>query len=662
MKYLYITIICLFGFRIYSQESPKSFGNVSSSEIEMQFYKDDPSAPAVVLFDVGYSEFFETDYGYDISFRRHKRIKIFDKNKFGTPEISIPIYRSDKGETEKIVLIEAQTFNTENGKLKKNYVLPGSIFEEKINKNWSVKKFVFPNVQDGSIIEFRYEIESPFKSQMPNWDFQSKIPTVYSRYVVSLIPFYEYVFYLQGADEFDEYEKYNSKTSRSWGKVNESYGQNVRSGFDFQDVTYKFALKDIPAFKDESYISSVNNHIVKMYFQLAKFHHPNTGKKDIISTWPALNKSLIKNKKFGKYIKKASRKAKSIVKSLDIDRHSKELQSKIIINYIKDNFEWNGINSKYASQTPNELLKSRLGNSADLNLFMIAMLKSAKINCDPVILSTLEHGTIRGEYPFDFYTNYVVGLVGEESSFLADATSDFLPYNRIPPRCLNDKALIVKDEEEEMWISLDFGMPSIKKNIISLIPNPDKASLDYSITLQANEYEAYALRHKFEDENDDIQNHFKEKLNVINESKTLFFKDLNKPYILIFKGEKNITKIGPNLIIRPFLDLPIQENKLTQSKRTYPVNFVYRSNTEFETNLKIPVGYKVSSLPDNFSLNNDLIDINLSIKYDEKSISIIGNYHFKQSIYQAEDYKDIKEYFDIIIEKFNQEIVLEKIE
>ncbi|MGJ3236387.1 DUF3858 domain-containing protein [Marivirga sp.] len=660
MKYIFFPVICLFSFHIYSQQNPKSFGNVSSSEIEMQFYQEDPSAPAVVLFDVGDSEFFESDYGYDIIYRRHKRIKIFDKNKFGTPEISVPIYRSDKGEREQIVFIEAQTLNMENGKLKKSYVLPGSIFEEKINDNWSIKKFVFPNVQNGSIVEFRYEIETPFKSSMPNWDFQSEIPTIYSRYMVSMIPFYEYVFYLQGASEFDEFEKFNSKTSRSWGKVNKSYGQNVRSGFDFQDVTYKFVLKDIPAFKDESYISSVNNHIVKMYFQLAKIHHPNTGKKEIISTWSALNKSLLKNKKFGKYIKKSSRKAKGIVKDLEIEGLSKEAQSKVIINYIKDNFEWNGRNSKYASQTVKELLKSRLGNSADLNLFLIGMLHSAKIDCEPVILSTREHGAIRGEYPFDFYTNYVVGLVGEESSFLADATSDFLPYNRIPSRCLNDKALIVKDIEKEMWISLDFEIPSINKSIINLIPNPDDVSLDYSVTLQANEYEAYALREKFEDEDEDIQTYFKEKLDNIDESKTLFYNDLNKPYILILKGEKNITKIGSNLIIRPLLELPIQENKLTQSVRNYPVDFVFRTKTEYETNLEIPNGYRVSSVPDNFSLNNDLIDINLSIKKTENRVSITGNYEFKKSIYQPEEYTDIKQYFDIIIEKFNQEIVLEE--
>lgn len=662
MNSILTVAICFLSFFALSQKSPRAFGDVSSEELNMKFYDKDPTAPAVVLFDVGFSEFLEkqNEYNYNIIFEKHRRIKVFDKNKFGNTEVKIPLFKLGSARKEEILYIEAHTLNIVNGKVEKSPVSPLSIFEEKINESLSFKKFVFPNVQNGSILEFRYEIETPFKNQMPSWEFQSRIPTIYSKYMVSLVPFYEYVYYLQGIDEFDEMEKMDVESTKGWALSNKAKGQNLKERYGFKDITYKFVLKDVPAFKDESYISSVGNHIIKMYFQLSAYHSPYYGKKEYLSTWPKLNKALLDNTYFGEYISKASRKSRRLIRNLNISDLNSNEKSRAIINYVKSNFEWNGYSSKYASQSPKDLLKSRIGNSADINLFMVGMMQRADIKCEPVILSTREHGLIRDEYPFSFHANYVIGQVGEKSTFLADATDEILPYNRLPPRCLNDKALIVR-EADETWVSLDFDIPSLEKHVISLTPDPVNASINYTVNIQSNEYEAYSYRLMFENKKSKIEEYFADKIGSINKSKSLFYEDLTRPYIMSFQGKAVATKVGTNLIIKPFFDLPIQKNELIQDKRDYPVELVYRTNNEFEMNLIVPTGYRIVSSPDNFSLNNDLIDISLSINNEEKSLSIVGNYNFKQSIYQAEDYKDIKEYFDIIIEKFNQEIVLEKI-
>ncbi len=661
MKPILILVICFFSFFALSQKSPRAFGDVSSQELNMKFYDKDPTAPAVVLFDVGFSEVLEkeNEYNYNIIFKKHRRIKVFDKNKFGNTEVTIPLFKLGSARKEEILYIEAHTLNYVNGKVEKSQVSPLSIFEEKINESLSFKKFVFPNVQNGSILEFRYEIESPFKSQMPNWEFQSRIPTIYSKYMVSLVPFYEYVYYLQGVEEFDEMEKMDAESTKGWGLANKAKGQNLKERYGFKDITYKFVLKDVPAFKDESYISSVGNHIIKMYFQLSAYHSPYHGKKEYLSTWPKLNNALLDNSYFGKYIEKASRKSRKLIRQLDISDLNLNEKRVAIINYVKSNFEWNGYSSKYASQSPKDLLKSKIGNAADINLFMIGMMQRADIECEPVILSTREHGIIRDEYPFSFHANYVIGQVGEEPTFLADATDKLLPYDRLPPRCLNDKALIVK-EDDETWVSLDFDIPSLEKYVISLTPDPVNASINYTVNVQSNEYEAYSYRLMFENEKSKMEKYFADKIGSISNSKSLFYEDLRRPYIMSFEGKVDVTKVGSNLIFKPFFELPKQKNDLKQDKRNYPVELIYRTNNEFEMNLNIPTGYKIVSPPDNFSLNNDLIDINLSIKKTENRVSIMGNYEFKKSIYQPEDYTDIKQYFDIIIEKFNQEIVLEE--
>jgi hypothetical protein len=291
---------------------------------------------------------------------------------------------------------------------------------------------------------------------------------------------------------------------------------------------------------------------------------------------------------------------------------------------------------------------------------MVGLMRRADVKCEPVILSTRKHGIIRDEYPFSFHTNYVVVQVGDKTTFLADATDENLPYDRLPPRCLNDKGLIVRNDDET-WVSLDFDIPSLEKYVIRLTLDPVKASVNYTINVQSNEYEAYSNRLMFENEQSKIEDYFADKIGSIRNSKSLFYENLKRPYIMSFEGKADVTKIGSSLIFKPFFDLPFQNNELIQDKRNYPVELVFRTNTEFEMNLNVPEGYKITNLPENYTVSNDLIEINLSINNDLENVSVIGNYNFRQSIYQAKDYKEIKEYFTIIIEKFNQEIVLEKI-
>ena len=287
-----------------AQTTQLVFGNISMEEMTMESYEKDPEAKAVILYDKGESIFFDTENGYDIRFRRHKRIKIFDKSASEYSEFEIPFYVDGYGRTETIKSIDAYTYTLENGRIHRKVVDPSMIYEEQISKNWFRKKFVFPDVQNGSVLEVQYELETPFHFNLPDWTFQNRIPTIYSEYQVSMIPFYEYIFSVQGISRFDYQHSEISKKNRTWGTPSSgAYGQNT-GGFEFQDYIHTYVMKDVPAFEDESFITSVNDYIIKMDFQLSKFHSPRGGTREIISTWPALNESLIKHESFGKVSKR----------------------------------------------------------------------------------------------------------------------------------------------------------------------------------------------------------------------------------------------------------------------------------------------------------------------------------------------------------------------
>ncbi len=658
----FLTIICIFLFHIAStQVKEVEYGIISSDEAEMNNYAADQTANAVVLFDKGASRFIETDaYNYDIEFNRHKRIKIFDSSDKENSEIKIPYYIGSKKRKEEVKSIKAQTINYVNGEKKVTQLNPETIYDEKLNDDWRQKKFVFPNVQDGAILELSYTVNSPFKFNLPDWAFQNKIPTIYSEYQVAMVPFYEYSMITQGINSFDFYKEGLSDAKREWGNgSNSAYGGNYDNRF--QEKIYTYVLNDVPAFKDENFITSINDYIIKMDFQLSKVSIPGQLDKKVISTWPKLNADLLTNEYFGFYMKQSKRFAKKIL-SEDLHLGDKSNEEKIaaIINYVKENYEWNGRKGKFATQKAKEFQLSKTGNVGDINLFLIALLNEADIDVEPVILSSRDHGKINVDYPFSHFTNYVVALIKNKNPFLADATDDLLPFHRLPLRTYNDWGLIVNKDDEAKWITFSNTVESIEKNVLTITIDPESKTLSSLVSIQNTEYEAYTKRQKYRNDENDIEDYYSEKVGSINKSVHRGYEKNNNAYVLNFKTEFEPEIIGKKMLIKPFLNLPLSENKLTQEERTYPVDFGFPFNNIFESQITIPEGYTIDFIPENFQKSNDLVTINLNYSQDGSNIRVIGNYQFHKAIYAPENYQEIKEDMDLIVSHFNELIIIEQ--
>ena len=204
-KYLMAICLCaLINTIILAQNFTHEFGKFSGEEFQMERYDKDPSAEAVVIYDIGSSYFRLTDEGYRLIFERKTKIKIFNKAGLKYAQFEIPYYIKNNDE-EKIEELEGNTYNYENGIVRKTSLDLKSTYIEKESENWMVKKFAMPDVKDGSIIEVSYRITTPYFFNFRSWEFQNKIPVIYSEYVTKMIPFYEYNYILQGASKFDSF-------------------------------------------------------------------------------------------------------------------------------------------------------------------------------------------------------------------------------------------------------------------------------------------------------------------------------------------------------------------------------------------------------------------------------------------------------------------------
>ncbi len=646
---------------IFCQDVSLEFGKFSQEEIAMTTFTRDPQAEAVILYDIGESKFVDTRNGYDIEFSRTKRIKVLTRAGIKYSEISIPLYTGSDGQTETLKTLVAMSYNFENGQMKRTDLNPSSVYEERLNNRWKLKKFVFPDVKPGTIMEYLYIMTSPYHFNLPDWEFQARIPTVYSKYTVRMIPFYEYAFIANGTTKFDIQSSTVDKTVRTFGSVDEVMGQQVGTGVKFQDMVHVYGMRNVPAFRDEAYITSVDDYLIKMDFQLAKFNNPYGPKEEIISTWPKLIEGLLRSDEFGKYIKAGEKNAEKALSGIRLTEAGETSKAREIINYVKSSYKWDGFTSIYASKTAKDFAAQKTGNSTDINLYLVAMLRAAGISADPVISSTRSNGRINTQYPFLHYFNYVIVLVNTaEGKFLCDGTDTYTRFDKIPTRCINDRGLIISNNGEN-WVALNTSAISSDVKSLLLEPDPQTLKAKVQMHLQATEFDGSYYRRNFEDDTIKIRKYLEETgFTSVAKTSTFNFANNEKPYIISCSAETAIEQIDNKIIVSPFMSFYQAENRLTQQTRTYPIDFTYVNTESFKCRIKIPAGYKVMNLPENYNVDNEIVKIFSSWKSDGEVLEIDCSYGFKKSVYPPANYNEIKVYFDIIVRKFHEQVVLEK--
>ncbi len=653
MKQISGAILLLFAVSVLvqGQNLSRKFGVITKDNLELTEYAPDKEAEAVVLFDMGRSLFVRSEGSFDVVFERTTRIKILSEAGIKWAEVEIPFYQ-EGNIFEKVYDIEACAYNAENGIMYQTPFEISNAFDERINNDWKVKKFAIPNVKEGTIIEYRYKISSQYTFNLRDWAFQWRIPVLHSEYEVKMIPFYEYRWILQGANRFDQHDSYTDRGNT----------RQFRS-IKYHDMVHRYSMENVPAFNNEEFITSINDYIIKIDFQLAKINNPSGTTIDVLTTWEDMNKDLLKHSDFGKYIKKSEKLASKL---LDVEGHHFENEKErfeFILDYVKGHYNWDSKNGKYASKSPRKFVEEKHGNCADINLFAIGLLRSYGIEAKPMLISTRENGKIKFDYPFVHFFNYVVIQANVDGvNILSDATESLALNNRIPSRCINDKGLIVQKDKVE-WIGLECLFPSEIKTSIQI--EIDNFNINSTVLVNATEYDALYYRNHYTDDTGLIKRRLETMGHTILDSTITVFNQTNKdkPYILRYNQQSQTEIVNNKIYLAPFLHEPISENPFKQNERTYPIDITYPKKRIFHSTILIPEGFAIDYLPSEHNIENELFSLSYSASVNENTISVSLEYHFKNSVYSSLNYSLIKSYYNEIVNKGNEKIVLsEKME
>ena len=272
---LFMAFSFLFFLESNAQEKSKSkFGNVTPADFTKKIYEIDSNAHAVVIADIGSSQIEGNTKGwFSLVYKHYKKVHILNKNGYDVANVSIYLY-TDGSDEEQLEKLRAVTYNLEDGKLVETKLdVKSNVFKDKLSKNMVVKKFTFPNVKEGSIIEFEYTIVSDFLRNLQPWEFQGGYPRLWSEYNLTLPAFFNYVFLTQGYLKYDINDRKQGNTVYNVA-ISEGTGPTERIRLESSYTDYRWVIKNAPALKEEAYTSTINNYTTKIEFQLSEYRPP----------------------------------------------------------------------------------------------------------------------------------------------------------------------------------------------------------------------------------------------------------------------------------------------------------------------------------------------------------------------------------------------------
>ncbi len=656
---------------IHSQEY--KFGKVSKEELQEKFYPLDSTANAAVLYESKniHIEYNQSD-GFQLITEVYKRVKLYNKEGFAYATDEVFLYKNNSDE-ENVSGIKGITYTIVNNKIVETKLKKDGIFEEELSENYDQKKFTMPALQEGSVIEYKYKIISPFISNIDRIYLQYQIPIKKIEVKVASPEYYSFKKFTSG------YLPVDLKESTHSGKIfltsKTRSGGNTRSvsktTFHRDEIDHKIEVNNIistnvPAFKKEPFSGNVENYISSISYELSYVKFPNESIKYRSTTWEDVTKTIYKSPKFGDELKKINY-YKEDIDNLISGVSDPVKRTAVIYNFVKNKMNWNRKRSVYTRNGVRKAYKEGAGNAAEINLMLTSMLTYAHIDANPVVVSTSDRlaslfATLNG-------FNYVVTRVKlpDNRMMYLDATDKYGMPNTLPDRVIRGTGRVIANNGASQVVNFRPQKPS--KNRYSIQCNiDDQGVVRGKLSMHHLDYLAHNFRVAFAEKDEESKiKRLEEKYNFSElEAYTItgiekYGKGVNERFTFISEDEVEV--IEDEIFFSPLLFLRDKENIFKTEKREYPIDFGFGFSNTYVVNIKIPEGYHVVECPESiaFKLPENMGVFSFRSQVANGIIQLMIDETMNTALIPAQYYQSIKEFYNQVIQKENEQVVLKKI-
>lgn len=647
------------------------FGKVSKEELLQKEHPTDPSANAAVLYREVKTEFqYNQDSGWYMVTDYFERVKIYNKEGFDWANAEINLYKGE-GEDKLLGLRGNTYYLDENGKVQDEKLRKDGIFEEETSKYLTQTKITMPAVREGAVIEYKYTINSPFIFNIDEFRFQETIPIEKVNMVFKTPEYFIYKTHQRGWVPYkvDKVTRERSITFRqttrdlrplSGSGIPETTTREVK----FKEDTYSVDIDNVPALKEEAFVGNLNNYTTALQFEMSYIDFPGSPLKTYATNWEDVSKSIYRVDLFGAELERKNYFEKDLNNILQGVSSSEEKIGRIF-SYVLNKMTWNGYNGYYTNEGVRDAYKKGSGNVADINLMLVAMLRHANLEANPVLVSTKSHGIPL--FPTRNGFNYVIaGVDLPQGTLLLDATNKDAEIGVLKSSIQNWKGRVVKKDGTSGWVSLSSMIPAVKSTMIAAEITPDLMLTGKNQSRFTGNY-AFKYRSDFKSLNEDAQRKKIEKDLTPAELANLEFENLASPGAPVslkydFEAMDLVEDVAGKLYFSPMVFLATEETPFKTETRLYPIDFGYPIKDRYIVTISLPEGYNVESLPENvvYNLGENQGTYRYLISQAGNKLQLSVEFAINQSYIAAEEYGNLKKFFELLIAKENEKVVLSK--
>lgn len=660
-------LLSVLAFQLQAQDL--DYGDVKEMDFTLKAKNVTENPDAIVILKKEHVDFVLAQNS-GVTQRRviHERIKINTEAGLEYATKRVVLYIEDGKYTEKFKDLKAATYNLENGKVKRKKMKNSAVFEEDLSDSYRIKSFTLPEAKVGSVIEYTYVIESPYVV-IDDFVVQYEVPILNIDVEMVWLEYYQYELhfnpraaYIPKFEYSDGIKEFTTTSSQRQGMY-QSSTRFKSSKYSVDTKTVSFKDTNIPALVPEPLAGNMDNYRAEVIVELTASKQSGYGYKQYASSWESISKTILENKNFGEQMKPA-RFFRDDLNNVVQDKNSSQEKIEAIFQLVKDKVKWDEFYGKYAKNGVKEAYKNGSGNVADINLLLIAMLREAGLESYPVLVSTKDNG-------IPFYAtkdgfNYVIASVKSgERLFLLDATEPRSSLELLPTRVMNWRGRIILDDGRSDWVDL-FPNKDSKEVILVNAEFNEEGAIKVEARKRLTRYLALNTRIR-NDDSASLSNRLKsgDSSMEISNVQTKNMDVNNGPVSISYEGTVTSAseEIGGRLFITPLLHEANEENPFKLEKRNFPIDLSYPYATKTIVNLKIPDGYKVESLPESVKLmyNNGQGSYTYQLSEVNGIINIVADYDMDVHLIEPESYEFFKKFFEGIVAKDAEKIVLTKI-
>lgn len=633
-KFLFFCLV-LFSLSFGAQQKFLEVPRLADRDVASLKSEKFPEAPAEILYR---SSHFRLNYDGQMTNTVTQRVKIYRKNDaadFLSHEI--PVYDNGKGDREMLSGLKAYTYNIENGKVVVTKVERDEKFQSRENKKYSITKFAFSNVKDGSVVEFTYAIITPFVSSTPRVLMEEEIPIRYGEFVLDTPKPIGYSINYKGEV---------APTTREVGP------RHIYGG---EYETFRFGYDNVPAFVSEKFVRNNNNYKTSIKAELNSTFINNNFKSYAL-TWEDIRKRLYANDNFGSQLRRQN--AVKNVLPADIRAiENPEKRAVAVLDFVQKNYTWNKKFDVVAENEVRETLNTKMGGAAELNFLLILLLRSANISANPVVMSTVKNGVLLSYNPSLSQLNYVVAGVdiGKEI-YLLDATQKMAGLNLISPNALNQYALLMTEKEvKQLNVFYPYQSETLLTVNASMAPD---GSFTGSFTDRDTKLYGMMVHDTYLEDPEKYLHSYKDRYKfALSNIKQGRVGDDGFETSFDFSADTFADGVGKKIVFNPLLFLHSENHDFDQkTKRRADLEFVSGYDRHKKVVITLPPGYGFENVPKTkkFRTEDDGLSYEYVVTQEGQTLTVKTAVKVDGSLFPADYYPAFAQIFDNIVKLESQ--------